>query len=117
MSKNIDDYIVRSNQNAWNLLVEKGVNYEGIFVKSLRFDKEKQRSSTILLKFEAGASYPYHNHPAGEELFVIGGSCIIEGTKLVSGDYLFTPPNYKHSVKTETGCLLMFIVPEEVEIL
>ena len=64
-----------------------------------------------------GASYPYHNHPAGEEIFVLDGSCLIEGTTLVAGDYLYTPPQYKHSVKSETGCTLFFVIPEEVEIL
>jgi quercetin dioxygenase-like cupin family protein len=117
MSKDIQDYIVKSNQIDWNPLVEKEIHYKGIFVKSLRFNEEKKRSSTILLRFESGAAYPYHNHPAGEELFVLEGSCIIEGSILSKGDFLYTPPNYKHSVTTVTGCVLLFIVPEEVEIL
>jgi len=117
MSKNIQDYIVKSNQRNWNPLIEKGIDYKGVFVKSLRFSEEQQRSTTILLKFEQGASYPYHNHPAGEELFVIEGSCIIEGATLSEGDYLFTPQGFKHSVKTETGCVLLLVIPEEVEIL
>jgi hypothetical protein len=33
------------------------------------------------------------------------------------GDDLYTPPNFKHAVKTITGCTILFIVPEEVEIL
>jgi hypothetical protein len=31
--------------------------------------------------------------------------------------YLYTPPGSKHSVRSETGCTLLFQVPEEVEIL
>lgn len=61
-----------------------------MFVKLLRFDEEKQRSTTILLKFEAGASYPYHNHSGEEEIFVLRGSCEIENSILAEGDYLFT---------------------------
>jgi quercetin dioxygenase-like cupin family protein len=117
MSNNINDFIVKSPQKQWQPLVEKGVNYEGIYVKTLRFDENAQRSPTILLKFEAGATYPYHNHPAGEEIYVLEGSCTIEGATLQAGDYLYTPPQYKHSVKSETGCVLFFIIPEEVEIL
>jgi quercetin dioxygenase-like cupin family protein len=117
MSENIQDFIVRSSQKQWQPLVEKGVNYANIYVKTLRFDENAHRSPTILLKFEAGATYPYHNHPAGEEIFVLEGSCMIEGAKLSAGDYLYTPPQYKHAVKSETGCILFFIVPEEVEIL
>jgi len=33
------------------------------------------------------------------------------------GSVIYTPPNFKHSVKTDTGCVLLFIVPEEVEII
>jgi quercetin dioxygenase-like cupin family protein len=117
MNTSILHYIVKSQQTEWQPLIEKGIHYEGIFVKSLRFDPEKQRSTTILLKFEAGANYPYHNHPAGEEIFVLEGEAIIEGATLQQGDYLYTPPTFKHSVKTLTGCIMLFVVPEEIEIL
>lgn len=117
MNTDINNYIVSSNQKDWQPLIEKGIHYEGIFVKSLRFDPEKQRSTTILLKFEPGANYPYHNHPAGEEIFVLDGEAIIEGTILQQGDYLYTPPTFKHSVKTVIGCTMLFVIPEEIEIL
>jgi quercetin dioxygenase-like cupin family protein len=117
MDTNIENYIVQTSSTAWKPLTEKGVDTTGIYVKKLRFDEQQQRPTTILLKFKAGARYPYHNHPRGEELFVIEGSCIIEETLLKSGDYLYTPPGFKHAVKTETGCVLLFMVPEEVEII
>ncbi len=117
MSTNIHDYIVNINTAPWKPLIESGVNTEGIFVKALRYDEAQKRAPSFLLKFEPGASYPYHNHPAGEELLVLEGSCIIEGATLRAGDYLYTPPGFKHSVRTETGCTVFFIVPEEVEIL
>lgn len=117
MKTKIEDYIVNTNTQEWQPLIEKGIHYKGIFVKSLHFDEEKQRSTTILLKFEEGASYPYHNHPGGEELFVMTGEAIIEGATLRAGDYLFTPANFRHSVKSEKGCTILFNIPEEVEIL
>lgn len=116
-STNVYDYLTRSSQIAWKPLKEKGVDTSGIWVKALRFDEEQQRPHTFFIRFEPGASYPYHNHPAGEELLVIEGSCEVAGAKLEAGDYLYTPPDFKHSVKTETGCTLLLIVPEEVEIL
>jgi len=117
MNTNINHYIVQTEDQVWHPLTENGINYEGVFVKSLRFDSEKQRSTTILLKFQKGSSYPYHNHPAGEELFILDGEAIIEGATLKKGDYLYTPPNFKHAVKTKMGCTILFIIPEEVEIL
>ena len=117
LSTNINDYIVRNEQKAWQPLIEKGIYYEGISVISLHYDEEKERSTTILLKFEPGANYPYHNHPAGEEIFMLEGEAIIENNTFSKGDYLYTPPGFKHSVTTKTGCTMFFIVPEEIEIL
>lgn len=117
METAISKYITKTASLQWKPLSEKGIVTQGIFIKVLRFDTDLKRAPTIQLKFEPGASYPYHNHPAGEELFVLQGSCIIEGETLLQGDYLYTPPNCKHSVKSETGCELLFVVPQEVEIL
>ncbi len=79
---NIKDYITRSEKTEWVPLVENGVHYEGISVKSLRFDKQSNRSKSILLRFEKGATYPYHIHPAGEEIFILEGSCEIHNETL-----------------------------------
>jgi quercetin dioxygenase-like cupin family protein len=116
MDLSIENYITKSNQTPWKLLTEQGVSTTGISVKVLRYDELTKRAPSILLKFEPGASYPYHNHPAGEELFVLEGSVILEGTLLVAGDYLYTPPGFKHSVTSETGCIVLFMIPQEVEI-
>ncbi|MBV7532096.1 cupin domain-containing protein [Chitinophaga sp. sic0106] len=117
MNTNMQDYITNSAAREWAPLIEKGIHYQGIFVKSLRYDAASGRSKTILLKFEPGAKYPYHNHPAGEEIFVLTGEATVEGTTLQPGDYLYTPPGFKHSVFSKTGCTLFFVIPEEVELL
>lgn len=115
-STKISDYIVRNNQE-WQPLIEKGIHYKGVSVQSLLYNKEKERSTTILLKFEPRATYPYHNHPAGEEIYILSGEAILENVVLKQGDYLYTPPGFKHSVTTKTGCTLLLVIPEEVEIL
>lgn len=117
MNTDFSNYIKRKQTTKWQPLIENGVQYSGISVISLKYDDTKQRSTTILLKFEAGARYPYHNHPGGEELFVLSGEAILDDVTLSEGDYLYTPANFKHSVKSKTGCILFFMVPEEVEIL
>jgi len=45
------------------------------------------------------------------------GDATIAGAQLEKGDYLYTPPNFKHSVKSEQGCTILFVIPKEVEIL
>src|SRR5215510_13349899 len=107
--------LVQSARLEWKPLNEPGIT--GVFVKVLRYDKATRRAPTILLKFEAGASYPAHNHPGGEEIFVLEGEIRIGGDRLRLGDYLFTAPDNKHAVHSETGCVLLVNIPEEVEIL
>jgi len=111
---NIKDYITKSNNIDWQPLIENGITYEGISVKSLLFDKATNRSKAILLKFEKDASYPYHIHPAGEEILVLEGNCEIHHETLSQGDYLYTPPTGKHSVISKIGCVLFLSIPQEV---
>lgn len=107
--------LTKSNEMEWKPLGEE--NTDGIFVKSLMFDSKANRSPTILLKFEAGATYPLHNHPAGEEIFVLEGDIKLGKDELFAGDYLFTAANNKHRVSTKNGCVVLLKVPEEVEII
>ncbi|WP_316635338.1 dimethylsulfonioproprionate lyase family protein [uncultured Flavobacterium sp.] len=109
--------ITKSSEIDWNLLVEEGVKTEGIYSKILFFDKEANRPTKFLLKFEPGASYPNHIHPAGEEIYVLEGEVRSGKDELKKGDYLYMPPGSSHSVFSKTGCTLLFTVPEEVVIL
>jgi quercetin dioxygenase-like cupin family protein len=117
METDINKYIVRTLQNEWKPLTEEGVNTSGIYVKILRYDEQQKRPPSFILKFEAGASYPFHNHPGGEEAFVLEGEVYFNEAKLCKGDFLYTPPGFQHAVRTETGCEILFIVPQEVEII
>lgn len=116
MSTNLNDYVRRTHYMDWLPLTEPGVDTSGIFVKPLKLETETNRPVSFLLKFEAGASYPYHSHPKGEEILVLEGSCLIEGQVLGQGDYLFTPPGFSHAVTTTESCVLFLMVPAEVEI-
>jgi quercetin dioxygenase-like cupin family protein len=107
--------LVRSEQIEWQPLAERGVS--GVFAKVLRFDRETRRAPTILLKFAAGATYPVHDHPGGEEIFVIEGDLKLGRDHLYAGDYLYTSPNGKHAARSEKGCVVLVSVPEEVVIL
>jgi quercetin dioxygenase-like cupin family protein len=111
----MENHLVRSHSIQWKPLAEPGVS--GVSVKVLRFDKDTRRVPTILLKFDPGAAYPAHNHPGGEEIFVLEGDIALGGDHLHAGDYLYTAPNNKHGVRSEKGCVVLVNVPEEVEIL
>ena len=115
MTEVTTNQLARSQQTEWKPLAEPGVS--GVFVKVLRFDEETHRAPTILLKFEAGATYPAHNHPGGEEVFVIEGDIKLGKDHLHKGDYLYTAPNGKHAAWSENGCIVLVSVPQAVEIL
>ena len=104
---------VQSGALDWAPLNEPGI--EGVYIKPLRFDREQGRAPTFLLRFDPGARYPAHNHPAGEEVFVLEGEVLFGRDYLKTGDYLYTAPGNRHSVSTETGCVLLLSVPEAVE--
>lgn len=115
--ENKSTLLARSMKMQWKPLIEQGVKTDGIYIKVLRFDEATQRAPTILLKFEAGSVYPHHNHPGGEEAFVLEGEVRFGKEDLVAGDYLYTPPNGKHAVYSERGCVVLLNIPQEVEIL
>ena len=115
MNQNNQNQLVKTNEIEWQPLNEENVT--GVYVKSLLFDKETRRSPTILLKFEAGATYPLHNHPAGEEIFVLEGDIKLGTDELNAGDYLYTATNNKHRVSTKNGCVVLLRAAEEVEII
>jgi len=113
----MEKQITKSNETEWKPLIEEGIKTDGVYVKVLRYDESTKRSPTILLKFEPGASYPNHNHPAGEEAFILEGEIRFGPDQLNAGDYLYTSPGKTHSVFSRTGCTLLLVIPEEVEIL
>src|SRR5256885_15759926 len=94
--------LVRSNDVAWQPLAEPGI--VGVWVKVLRFDPAAGRAPTILLKFDPGATYPAHNHPGGEEIFVLEGDITLGKDRLGAGDYLYTAPNNVHADHSKVGC-------------
>jgi len=102
---------IRTDQGQWQSLSTPGVS-----LKVLRSDRETG-GSTILLKFEAGASFPAHNHPGGEEVYVIEGDIKLGKHELNAGDYLYTPPEGKHAAVSKNGCLILVSVAKPIEIL
>lgn len=106
--------LTKSYEIEWQPLNEENVS--GVFIKSLMFDETKNRSPTILLKFEAGATYPLHNHPCGEEIFVLEGDIKLGKDELKAGDYLYTAAGNMHCAGTKNGCVVLLKAPEAVEI-
>jgi len=87
----------------------------GVSVKLLRRDADTG-AVTVLLRFEAGARFPAHRHPAGEEVFVVDGEVRIGNARLSQGEYLYTEPDGVHAVSSDTGGTILVVLPRPVEI-
>ena len=112
MKQNNRNQLVRSGEIEWKSLTSIGEDdARGVYIKSLMYDDETKRSPTILLKFEAGATYPLHTHPAGEEVFVIEGDIRLGKDHLHAGDYLYTAPDNLHAVRSDNGCIVFLKAP------
>lgn len=88
----------------------------GVTMKVLRSDQETG-ASAILLRFESGASFPVHNHPGGEEVYVLEGNVRLGDDSLNAGDYLYTSPGGRHPASSRSGCLLLVVTPKGIEVL
>lgn len=58
-----------------------------------------------LLRFEAGATVPAHDHPGGEEIYVIEGDLADEHGTYPAGTWLRHPDGSRHGHRSATGCL------------
>ena len=107
----LSESVVDSTGAEW-----KGGRIPGISVKVLRNDKQTGQSAS-LVRFDAGATFPAHDHPAGEEVFVLEGEVQIGRHQLKAGDYLYAPPGVKHGASSRTGCVFLVTLPKPVVIL
>jgi anti-sigma factor ChrR (cupin superfamily) len=88
--------------------------YPGVQWKKLRFDADSG-ASAVLLRFEPGASYGAHRHPAGEEYLVLEGSLEDAGRTYGVGCYVHHPPGSAHKPSSRQGCLVFVILPRPIE--
>jgi len=102
--------IARSDELKWQTLAP------GIFLKPLYEDAER-KYNTSLVRMEAGARYPSHNHAAIEELFMLAGDLHVEDQLLHTGDYCRADSGSIHGETfSDTGCLFLMMASQENQI-
>lgn len=87
----------------------------GVSYKTLRKHASGGNGLTILLKFNPGARYHGHRHPAGEEYFVLEGELNDLGKSWPKGSYIWHPPGSAHRPFSEKGCVVLVVLPEGIE--
>ena len=70
----------------------------------------------MLLRMEAGSTFPGHAHHGPEELYMLEGDCLCEGETLGPGDYHRVAGGSDHGLTSTVNGCLMFISAPEIEV-
>ncbi len=111
-AENPDWFLLRGRDGDW-----EGIGIEGISVRRLFTDPVRD-SVTMLIRMEAGTSYPSHRHGGPEECYVVEGDLRIGDVVMRKGDYQRVEGQSVHPVQsTKGGCLLLLVSSLHDEIL
>lgn len=78
----------------------------GVWRKPLeREDRESGHTSSVV-RYEAGAGFPEHQHPLGEEILVLEGVFSDETGDYGPGAYIRNPPGSRHQPFSKDGCTI-----------
>ena len=88
--------LIRAEDGAW-----QPTGFPGIDVRRLHAAADGN-STTLLLRFAPGASYPPHDHSAAEECLILEGTILVDGETLGRGDFQRLPAGTRHGV-TRSG--------------
>ena len=61
---------------------------------------------TSIVRYEAGAAFPVHEHPQGEEILVLDGVFSDEHGDWPKGTFLLNPEGFRHAPFSRDGCVL-----------
>jgi putative transcriptional regulator len=105
-------HIVRAQQGSWE---PSGI--DRVSVKQLYVDP-MQQTVTMLVRMEAGATYPHHRHAGPEQCLVLEGDIRAGELVLRAGDYQCAAADSIHeTTSSENGCLLLIIASQHDELL
>lgn len=62
---------------------------------------------TSLVRYLPGASFPEHDHPQGEEIFVLEGVFSDQLGHATRGMHLLNPEGHRHAPYSDEGCLIL----------
>lgn len=78
----------------------------GVMRKLLEREEAERGRATSIVRYEPGSRFTTHQHPLGEEIFVLEGVFSDESGDYPAGSYLRNPPGTSHAPFSEQGCVL-----------
>ena len=94
--------VIDTQQQEWQLSPSPGV-----WRKPLARADVEQGHATSIVRYDAGASFSAHEHPKGEEIFVLDGVFSDETGDYPAGSYLRNPEGFRHAPFSEQGCVIL----------
>lgn len=79
----------------------------GVLRKTLARENRESGHATSIVRYEAGAKFNSHNHPLGEEIYVISGVFSDETGDYPAGSYFRNPKGFVHAPFSINGCELL----------
>ncbi len=67
---------------------------------------EEEGVVTSIVRYGADSAFPVHDHPGGEEIFVLEGVLADEHGDYSAGSYLLNPEGYRHAPFSKDGCVI-----------
>lgn len=89
-----------------NTLEQHWVASPGAGVKRKRLAREEAEHghATSIVCYEPGAHFSHHDHPLGEEIFVLSGIFSDQSGDYPAGTYFRNPEGFLHAPFSEEGC-------------
>ena len=103
LNMNFDQRVVINTINQpWSKSPMPGVKRKPL----AREDAERGHASSIV-RYEAEASFSTHDHPLGEEIFVLEGIFSDETGDYPAGTYFRNPEGFRHTPFSKKGCTIL----------
>ncbi len=61
---------------------------------------------TSIVRYDANSAFPPHDHPDGEEIFVLDGVFSDEHGDFPAGTFLLNPEGFRHAPFSKNGCII-----------
>lgn len=79
----------------------------GVWRKPLAREEKEQGHATSIVKYDAGSFFSEHDHPQGEEIFVLEGTFSDQTGDYGKGQYFRNPKGFKHAPFSKEGCVIL----------
>ncbi len=88
----------------------------GVHIRTL-YPDNGDGTSVFLLRYQAGACIPYHEHLGYEHILVLDGAQSDERGRYLAGTLVINPAGSTHRVWSDIGCVVLIIRQREIRLL